>query len=204
MKKLIIGLLVLGLIVVAVLGFTNSDLLTKTDKTSAETAPAAEPAAQAETPAEEEGPTLVEAGGVDYDAIYALHAPEEVVMTVDGKDVTWQEYFYCFYNQAKGMEQNFQMYQSYGMAMGWESQANEAGQTFADLVDESAEKTMRSLMTVRAWRRKRASPSTRKRRPSWRPSTRTTSPISAARTAPRRISIPILRPFICPRISIPA
>ena len=153
MKKLIIGLLALGLIVVLALGFTNSDLVLKSDKAAAtaettETAPAAEPAAQAETPAEEEGPTLVEAGGVDYDAIYALHAPEEVVMTVDGKDVTWQDYFYAFYNQAQGMEQTFQMYQSYGMAMGWESQANEAGQTFAELVDESAEKTMRSLITV--------------------------------------------------------
>ena len=153
MKKLIIGLLALGLIVVLALGFTNSDLVLKSDKAAAtaettETAPAAEPAAQAETPAEEEGPTLVEAGGVDYDAIYALHAPEEVVMTVDGKDVTWQDYFYAFYNQAQGMEQTFQMYQSYGMAMGWDSQANEAGQTFAELVDESAEKTMRSLITV--------------------------------------------------------
>ena len=108
-------------------------------------------------------------------------------MTIDGKDVTWQDYFYAFYNQAQGMEQTFQMYQSYGMAMGWESQANEAGQTFADLVDVSAENTLRSLMTVER-----------------RPSTRRTSPISAARTAPRRISIPIWRPFICPRISIPA
>ena len=153
MKKLIIGLLVLGLIVIAVLGFTNSDLLTKTDKAPAtaettETAPAAEPAPEAESPAEEEVPTLVEAGGVDYDAIYALHAPEEVVMTIDGKDVTWQDYFYAFYNQAQGMEQNFQMYQSYGMAMGWDSQANEAGQTFAELVDDGAENTLRSLMTV--------------------------------------------------------
>ena len=148
MKKLIIGLLVLGLIVVAVLGFTNSDLLAKTNETPAESEAAAEPAAQAETPAEEEGPTQVEAGGVDYEAIYALHEPEEVVMTVDGRDVTWQDYFYAFYNQAQGMEQTFQMYQSYGMAMGWESQANEAGQTFADLVDESAEKTMRSLITM--------------------------------------------------------
>ena len=64
MKKLIIGLLALGLIVVLALGFTNSDLVLKSDKAAAtaettETAPAAEPAAQAETPAEEEGPTLV-------------------------------------------------------------------------------------------------------------------------------------------------
>ena len=148
MKKLFIGLLVLGILVIGVLGFTNSDLLAKTDKTAApaETGEtAAEPADQAEAAAEE---AQAQAGGVDYDAIYALHAPEEVVMTIDGKDVTWQDYFYAFYNQAQGMEQTFQMYQSYGMAMGWDSQANEAGQTFAELVDESAEKTMRSLITV--------------------------------------------------------
>ena len=148
MKKLFIGLLVLGILVIGVLGFTNSDLLAKTDKTAAPAEPvetAAEPADQAEAAAEE---AQVQAGGVDYDAIYALHAPEEVVMTIDGKDVTWQDYFYAFYNQAQGMEQTFQMYQSYGMAMGWDSQANEAGQTFAELVDESAEKTMRSLITV--------------------------------------------------------
>ena len=126
MKKLFIGLLVLGILVIGVLGFTNSDLLAKTDKTAAPAEPvetAAEPADQAEAAAEE-------------------------VLTIDGKDVTWQDYFYAFYNQAQGMEQTFQMYQSYGMAMGWDSQANEAGQTFAELVDESAEKTMRSLITV--------------------------------------------------------
>ena len=148
MKKLFIGLLVLGILMIGVLGFTNSDLLAKTDKAAAPaetTEAAAEPADQAEAAAEE---AQVQAGGVDYDAIYALHAPEEVVMTIDGKDVTWQDYFYAFYNQAQGMEQTFQMYQSYGMAMGWDSQANEAGQTFAELVDESAEKTMRSLITM--------------------------------------------------------
>ena len=148
MKKLIIGLLVLGILVIGVLGFTNSDLLAKTDKTAAPAEPvetAAEPADQAEAAAEE---AQVQAGGVDYEAIYALHAPEEVVMTIEGKDGTWQDYYNAFYKQAQDMEQTFQMYQSYGMAMGWDSQANEAGQTFAELVDESAEKTMRSLITV--------------------------------------------------------
>ena len=152
MKKLIIGLLVLGLIVVGVLGFTNSDLLTKTDKTPAPaetTDAAAEPAQEAESPeaqSQEEAPA--EAGGVDYDAIYALHDPEEVVMTIDGKDVTWQDYFYAYYSQASGMEQNFEMYQNYGMAMGWDSQADEEGHTFADLVGDSAEKTLGSLIAV--------------------------------------------------------
>ena len=32
MKKLFIGLLVLGILVIGVLGFTNSDLLAKTDR----------------------------------------------------------------------------------------------------------------------------------------------------------------------------
>lgn len=155
MKKLIIGLLVLGLIVVAVLGFAGGDLLTGTEKTpapEATAAPAAEDAgaegsaAEPETPAQDAAPEKT--GGVDYEAIYALHDPEEIVMTIDGQNVPWKDYFYAFYSQAHGMEQNFEMYQYYGMAMGFDSQADEEGHTFADLVDDSAEKTLRSLFAV--------------------------------------------------------
>ena len=31
---------------------------------------------------------------INYDAAFAKYAPETVVMTVDGKDVTWSEFFY--------------------------------------------------------------------------------------------------------------
>ena len=155
MKKLVIGLLVLGLVAVAALGFANGDLFAKNEKaqapeeTAAPAQDAAEPAAEPETPAtESEEAAPAEAGGVDYEAIYALHDPEEIVMTIDGQDVPWKDYFYAYYSQAHGMEQNFEMYQYYGMALGWESQADEEGHTFADLVSDSAEKTLRSLFAV--------------------------------------------------------
>ena len=34
---------------------------------------------------------------VDFDAMYALHDPEEIVMTIDGRDISWAEYFFVFY-----------------------------------------------------------------------------------------------------------
>ena len=125
MKKLVIWLLVLGLVVVAALGFTNGDtLVTKIEKAEE---------------AQEEDPGLP--GGVDYAAIYALHDPKEVVMTIDGRDVTWAEYFYAYYNIAGSMEQNFQMYMYYGMAIGWNSPADQEGRTYADIVKATGAST---------------------------------------------------------------
>ena len=41
---------------------------------------------------------------VDYDAAFAKYAPETVVMTVDGKDVTWSEFFYMLYSSLSQIE----------------------------------------------------------------------------------------------------
>ena len=35
-----------------------------------------------------------------YAASFAAHAPDEIVMTVNGQAVTWAEYFYCLYANA--------------------------------------------------------------------------------------------------------
>lgn len=43
----------------------------------------------------------VETKSVDFAAIYALHQPDEVVAAVDGRDVTWAEYFYWLYRAAR-------------------------------------------------------------------------------------------------------
>ena len=149
MKKLLIALLILGLVVIAVLGFSDSKLLSKAPETETPVSDAQEaPNAQTgENPLPAEEPAE-EAGGVDYAAIYALHAPEEVVMTVDGRDVTWQDYFYGFYSQATNMEDQFQMYQYYGYALGWESQADEEGNTFAQLLTRMGEENLRRVLTA--------------------------------------------------------
>ena len=51
---------------------------------------APEPAVPTETPSGEQSTPEPEQepSGVDYAAIYALHEPEEIVMTVDGRDMT--------------------------------------------------------------------------------------------------------------------
>lgn len=161
MKKWIIGLLVLCLAVVVVIALSGDKLFTEPVQMPEATpqvydalqTPAPTQTAEAETalPADEEPAAeepAAEEKTVDYDAIYALHEPDEVVLTVDGKPITWQDYFYAYFSQGTNMEQQFQMYQNYGMALGWESQADEEGRTFADLVPQLAEQNLRRVITA--------------------------------------------------------
>lgn len=60
-------------------------------------------------------------GTVDYEKIYKLHDPEEVIGSVGGKDVTWQEFFYAFYMYARNTEEYInQINTYYGANIGWE------------------------------------------------------------------------------------
>ncbi len=141
MKKLLIALLVLCLGCVVLVGCLGAG----DNQTAQEEAPAQE------TTAAETGDAVPEmTGGVDYDAIYALHEPDEVVLTVDGKEVIWEDYYYVYYNQATRLESQFQQYQSYGYAMGWESQADDEGHSYAELMGDAAEQNLRRVMTVEA------------------------------------------------------
>ena len=73
------------ILVVVIAALILPRLLRETPTLAAESSP---------SPAETQGePASAQVGVVDYDAIFALHQPEEVVMTIDGRDVTWQDYF---------------------------------------------------------------------------------------------------------------
>lgn len=67
--------------------------------------------------------TAAEAGPVrtiDYDAIYALHQPDEVVAVIDGEDVTWDSLFYFYKNFAGEIDGYIsQMKQYYGAEIQW-------------------------------------------------------------------------------------
>jgi len=97
----------------------------------------AETEAAAETTAAEATPTPEPLPGVelDFEKLYALHEPDEVVMKLNGKDVTWGEYFYCLYNQASRISSTLkQMQMYYGSAVGWDDVADEDGkETIAQL-----------------------------------------------------------------------
>ncbi len=45
-----------------------------------------------------------EAAGFDYDAAYAAFEPDTVMLTVNGDDVLWSEYFYWLYNSVWAIE----------------------------------------------------------------------------------------------------
>ncbi len=135
MKKLIALLLIICLLAGGAFGF----LLGK-DGTIRATARAA-----AATPAPEAASAPAASGTLDYEALYALHDPDEVVMTVAGHDVTWSEYYYYLYRQSQSVESYFSSMAMYGMKTTWTDAADEEGSTFAELAVKSAEDIARSL-----------------------------------------------------------
>ena len=139
MKKIVVLLLVCCLLAGGVFGF----LLGK-DGTIRETASAAAPEAT-ETPA---AAVPVSAGGLDYEAIYALHEPDEIVMTVAGQEVPWSEYFYCLYRQGQSVENYFGTMAAYGMNTSWSDAADEQGHNYAELTLDSARDIALSLAST--------------------------------------------------------
>ena len=144
MKKLFVLLLVVCLLAAGAFGF-----LLGQKGTIRATAPAAKPAATA-APAEtameaETGAETETAGALDYDAIYALHDPDEIVMTVAGQDIPWSEYFYYLYRQGQSVENYIASMAMYGMNINWTDEADEDGNNYAELTLESAESIACSL-----------------------------------------------------------
>lgn len=147
MKKFVVVLAVLCLafaVALTYLGYVPMPLTgEKEPADAAVTEPtAAEPSPDGETAAPVEVETL------DYEALYALHDPAQVVMTVDGKDITWGEYFSWLYMSAMQTEQYFVAMANYGVPLKWSDAAGEDGSTYADAAIAGGENTLRQLMTI--------------------------------------------------------
>ena len=136
MKKFVVLLVVLCLAFTVALGFLGRSPMPLTGD-SAETQ---EPAVETAVP--------VEVEKLDYEALYALHDPAEVVMIVDGKDVTWGEYFSWLYMSAMQTEQYFVAMANYGVPLKWSDAVGEDGSTYADAAIAGGENTIRQLMTI--------------------------------------------------------
>ena len=136
MKKFVVLLAVLCLAFAVALGFLARTPMPLTG----DTAETQEPAAETAVP--------VEVETLDYEALYALHDPAEVVMIVDGKDVTWGEYFSWLYMSAMQTEQYFVSMGNYGVPLKWSDAAGEDGSTYADAAITGGENTLRQLMTI--------------------------------------------------------
>lgn len=136
MKKFVVLLAVLCLVFAVALGFLAQTPMPLTGDTAETQEPAAETAAP------------VEVETLDYEALYALHDPAEVVMIVDGKDVTWGEYFSWLYMSAMQTEQYFVSMGNYGVPLKWSDAVGEDGSTYADAAIAGGENTLRQLMTI--------------------------------------------------------
>lgn len=154
MKKLIALLVVLVLAFACVIGMTAGKPAEHA-MNAAETAAEAE-AAEAEA-AEAEAPADVEIQRLDYDAIYALHQGDEVVMTVAGEDITWDEYFQGIRSNGMQIEDYFeQMAMYYGEAASWEGSVGDgSGMIFADYPIEIAESNCQSYAAATAMAKER-------------------------------------------------
>lgn len=140
MKKFVVLLVVLCLAFAVALGFLGRSPMPLTGDSAETQEPAAEPAAETAAP--------VEVETLDYEALYALHDPAEVVMIVDGKDVTWGEYFSWLYMSAMQTEQYFVAMGNYGVPLKWSDPVGEDGSTYADSAIAGGENTLRQLMTI--------------------------------------------------------
>lgn len=92
---------------------------------------------------------------LDYEAIYALHAPEDVAVTVNGQEVTWDRYFYVLYSTAMQIEDYFQaMAGYYGIVEDWADPVEEGGtETYARMAVEMAEDTILQLCAIEGFAR---------------------------------------------------
>ena len=136
MKKFVTLLVVLCLAFTVALGFLGRSPMPLTGETPA----AQEPAAETAVP--------VDVETLNYEALYALHDPAEVVMIVDGKDISWGEYFSWLYMSAMQTEQYFVAMANYGVPLKWSDAVGEDGSTYADAAITGGENTLRQLMTI--------------------------------------------------------
>ena len=106
-----------------------------------------------ETPVQETA--AVETPALDYDALRAIHADDEIVATVNGREVTWGEYYGWLYMNARQVENYFtQMAMYYGMSAGWSESMDDSGTTFAQYAVQSAENTIKQFAAIEAFTEK--------------------------------------------------
>lgn len=141
MKKLIAALLALVIVFAGVIGFQQWKEMKSfaPDEETESIVPAEE-----ET-AEEEG---MKAQLPDFAALYAEHSPDEIVMTVDGEPVTWEQYFYSLQYNTSVVYYYLSMYYSYGSNFAWTDIMSEDGMTFADYVQMGTEQTLAQQLAI--------------------------------------------------------
>ena len=167
MKKFVLILLVVCLLLGCVIGFVVSKNSAKdagepvalydpenvsAPAESAEGEQAASPEqTESAEPAAVTEPESVSPRMLDFEAIRALHEPDEIVGSVDGRDVSWDEYFYWLHDVGLQAEEYIQTLAYYGQSLDWTDKlSSDSEQTLAEYVVELAEECVKQLAVVEA------------------------------------------------------
>ena len=147
MKKLIAVILVVCLAFAGLIGYIDH----KNDKI---TVPLGTAVLEEDQPESTEAPDAAlsaaeEIRGLDYEALYASHDKDEIVMTVNGEDVTWEDYFYLLFSQGQQVLNYFQsMALYYGIVQDWDDLMEEDGVTYAQFVLDSTESSLKQFAAI--------------------------------------------------------
>lgn len=140
MKKFVIAVVVVCLAFAGAVGYLNAkdspvqELPAPTEAVNTDTAQTPEP---------------VKAEKLDYEKLYALHQPEETVMIIDGKNISWGEYFSWLYMSAMQTEQYFSTMANYGMPLSWSDPVEDDPEvTYASSTITGAENTLKQILTI--------------------------------------------------------
>ena len=111
--------------------------------------------AEPELPEESEAPlgteALAQRRTIDFEAIRALYPMEEVIGDVDGRDVTWEEYFYWLGDMGTQAQSYIDMLALYGQSLDWEDKySSESEDSFAQYVVRMAQDCVRQMSVVEA------------------------------------------------------
>lgn len=138
-----------------------------------------------------ETPTL-EVRTVDYEALYATHDPDEIVMNVGGDEITWREFFY-YLSANVGYIDN--MFAYYGGEADWDMVADETtGETIGENVWTLARQSVGQLHACTLFAKEHGAELTEEQERLLTRSFRTSSSAPAARARPRRTSTNISSP----------
>lgn len=92
----------------------------------------------------------VQPGRLNYEALYTRYPAEDSVLSIDGHEEKWGDFFYLLFTQCGQIEDYFNsMAAYYGMQFGWtDSIEDEEGETYAQAALESAENLMVQLRAL--------------------------------------------------------
>lgn len=85
----------------------------------------------------------------DFDAMFASHAPQEIVAVVNGHDIPWEDYFYFYYSAASSLYDMMQYYANFGTQLSWSDVYDSStGITFAQLPVITAGQDLMQFLSI--------------------------------------------------------